>query len=257
VITVALDSIAIATVGVVYIYGADAKTCLPAGFMHAQWPKWIWCTFAARETLAAGLLAAAGTFIAAGIAAYAVWLQIRLSLYSREEDRIEKVLPAYIEAAQTLSDFDQKLTDMGKVDASTALVPELSLAIKDDIESLPNYIRTHMLSADDRLKRNTEVLINSFLNAASRICKLVLDVQISKFNEELNPAGSLKGRKQSEAELVNARIDFHAMHSILSMRKTYLDGQIQSMERRRQSYRKTIDDALGSHPEDHARRPGR
>jgi hypothetical protein len=55
----------------------NSKRCLPWGFMHAQWPKWIGCAIAVHEGLAAGLIGAAGALLAAFIAADAVWQQIR------------------------------------------------------------------------------------------------------------------------------------------------------------------------------------
>jgi hypothetical protein len=49
----------------------DDKRCF-AGFLHAQWPKWIGCAISAHENLSGGLIGAAGTILAAYIAWMAV-----------------------------------------------------------------------------------------------------------------------------------------------------------------------------------------
>ncbi len=54
----------------------ESKRCFPAGFVHAQWPKWIGCAMAEHQDLAAGLIGGAGALLAAFIAADAVWQQI-------------------------------------------------------------------------------------------------------------------------------------------------------------------------------------
>jgi hypothetical protein len=202
-IAIVADGFAIAIVALTYLYSGHAtEKCFPSGFLHAQWPKWIWCTFAAHESLTAGLLSAAGALIAACIAAYAVWLQLRASIQIREEDRIEKVLPAYIEAAQVLSDFMQ-------------IIPKLVTAgnarsFADQIEAVPSYIQKFMLSADSALKFNTENLVKAALNSALEYV---------------------------ETHSERADISFQSVFSILSRRTQYLNNQIQIMERRRKSAR--------------------
>jgi hypothetical protein len=93
-IGIALVIAVVAVVGLSHAHSPlNAGTCFPEGFLHAQWPKWIWCALGAEQNLAAGLIAAAGALFAAFVIAYAVWQQIAVTLYSREENRIEARLP--------------------------------------------------------------------------------------------------------------------------------------------------------------------
>jgi hypothetical protein len=208
-IAIVVDGLAVAVVALTNLYSDGSGKCFPAGFLHAQWPKWIWCTFAAREGLAAGLLGAAGALIAACIAAYAVWLQLRASLQSREEDRIEKTLPSYTEANQVLSDFIQQIPNWREQKDTN------SLAIQ--IRDAEGYVRRFLVSADEALILNTYNLVKAALNSAMNAVK--------------HPSH-------------DNQITYEQIFSILSRRQQYLQSQIQIMIERRDRYRNRLEGIL-------------
>jgi hypothetical protein len=238
---VALDATAIAIVGLATAYSGDSAKCLPLGFFHAQWPKWIWCSFGSHESLAAGLLGAAGALVAAAIAAYAVWRQIWLSLCSREEDRLEKELPVYREAAHVTSDYTQRYGTF----LDTVGLENLP-SVNKDIDALPEYIREHMPSASDRLKREMQVLIGTMLNSARTTVFSSLNLRGVDRSQELgiSPEDADEKRKRADHELADAMQHFALVFDILARREKFLSQQTATMEARLKSFRARLDRIL-------------
>ena len=139
---------------------ADAGKCFSNGFLHAQWPKWIWCTIAAREGLAGGLIGAVGALLAAFVAAYAVWQQLAFERFKFElaEKRrealelynLERVVEYYgrylkvFDAAAGVADsrYVNGLDTLYKAGRLApffgALPPEQQSLVRDDWERLQN-----------------------------------------------------------------------------------------------------------------------
>lgn len=92
ILVVAVPGIIVSTLAVVGVLGfvhtyanlTEDKRCVAV--VPAQWLEWSGCIIAAHDTLAAGLIGAAGALLAAVIAADAVWRQI-MDLRNAEQRR--------------------------------------------------------------------------------------------------------------------------------------------------------------------------
>jgi hypothetical protein len=129
-----------------------SKRCFET-FGTAQWPKWIGCAMAAHESLAAGLVGAAGALFAAWLAYSAVQRQLAqqrrattLNIATREEDRIERVLPGVERAARFLLILSTELQALTHPEFSTdtlrlnGLLRQGSTLEKDVEELLPTTV---------------------------------------------------------------------------------------------------------------------
>jgi hypothetical protein len=139
-----------------------SKRCFET-FGTAQWPKWIGCAMAAHESLAAGLVGAAGALFAAWLAYSAVQRQLAqqrrattLNIATREEDRIERLLPGLERATRFLLILSTELRALTHLENSVdtlklnGLIRPDSSMEKDVEELLPRtaqIIRDRIIAA--------------------------------------------------------------------------------------------------------------
>jgi hypothetical protein len=111
---------------------ATSKKCF-SSFAQAQWPKWIGCAMAKHENLAGGLFGFGGALYAAWVAAQGIFRQMHMDLVTREEDRIEKVLPGLRSALEWVNLVRTYLKDAdGQLDRIVGVINRHSMPTLDD-----------------------------------------------------------------------------------------------------------------------------
>jgi hypothetical protein len=155
IIAVALIVGVIGLLGFAHANAVGATRCF-AGFMHAQWPKWIGCAMAAHENLSGGLIGLAGVIFAA-------WLA-----YSGAQDQLAHVRRT-AEEANRLRAQERFLEAKNEADALADAESYLrTFADQFPGENHPDYGSHNFLGTISDLKRTARLYVSESASNAPR-----------------------------------------------------------------------------------------